>query len=150
MKKNYMIILILGFALAIRLIYAGSLIGMPIDYMSDDKDYDYLASSLAAGKGYVDASGNPTARRAPLTAVFFGLVYSQVCPGIVKRFNMSCYLSYRKSAFYEERGAAGRFDSGHIPFFYNFYRNAALRDAVGIFNSALRISSIKKKRETAH
>ena len=75
MKEKHILFLILVFALAARIIYIAPIAERPADSMSDEKDYDHLALSLAAGKGYVDLNGAPTVRRAPLTAAFFSLIY---------------------------------------------------------------------------
>ncbi|HAW50205.1 TPA: hypothetical protein DCX16_04580 [bacterium] len=42
---------------------------------ADSGSYDQLGTSLAQGKGYVDAEGNPTAMRSPGYPIFVGIIY---------------------------------------------------------------------------
>jgi 4-amino-4-deoxy-L-arabinose transferase-like glycosyltransferase len=66
---------ILLLAFAIRVAVA---VGMPSEPTSDAADYHRLAVGLAAGNGYVDVSGRPTADRPPGYPAFVALVYRAV------------------------------------------------------------------------
>ena len=63
---------LLGLALAIRLLL---LVAWTPPIVADSADYDRLARSLAEGRGYTNARGEPTSWRPPLYPAFVAAIY---------------------------------------------------------------------------
>lgn len=68
----FVVTVIFVLALAIRL---GFIYHFSAPLAADEIEYDRIAQSLAAGKGYTDISGNLTAKRSPAFPVLLSLIY---------------------------------------------------------------------------
>jgi 4-amino-4-deoxy-L-arabinose transferase-like glycosyltransferase len=73
MLKNKVAILIFIVAAAVRIFYISSVSHAPLE--NDAKEYNTLGIFLSQGKGYVNASGEPTAYRPPIYPLFLGAIY---------------------------------------------------------------------------
>lgn len=71
-KRIFIILFIFTIAFSLRLCF---IFEHSTPMMSDELNYDQLASSIVEGKGFADASGNLTAARAPGYPLFLSIMY---------------------------------------------------------------------------
>jgi 4-amino-4-deoxy-L-arabinose transferase-like glycosyltransferase len=67
--------LVIGIGLAARILFCVEVVGLHAPLRGDEVDYHGLAVSLASGKGFVNAHGEPTAARPPLYPVVLSGAY---------------------------------------------------------------------------
>ncbi len=69
-------------ALALRLVFAGAVLGLNAPFRGDESDYHAIAANLAAGEGHVKHVGIPTAARPPLYSIALAGVYAIFGPSV--------------------------------------------------------------------
>jgi 4-amino-4-deoxy-L-arabinose transferase-like glycosyltransferase len=74
MLKNKVAISVFFLALTVRILFVISVCHAPLE--NDAKEYNSLGIFLSQGKGYVNASGEPTAYRPPIYPLFLAVTYS--------------------------------------------------------------------------
>jgi 4-amino-4-deoxy-L-arabinose transferase-like glycosyltransferase len=82
MSKQSRTVLAAVFVVAVlaRIGFGVGVVGLASPQKADEADYHLLAANIADGKGYIDESGRPTARRPPGYPAFLGILYKVTDP----------------------------------------------------------------------
>lgn len=79
-RPGVLLLLVVVVAVAVRLAFAGLVVGFDREPFGDESDYHGIAVSLTQGEGYTLANGTTTARRPPLYPVLLAALYKITGP----------------------------------------------------------------------